>query len=178
MRSSASIKSKRGYSMQWWDFVLLALSVGSTIFSLIGAYKSNAYYKKSKQLTMYAGTNSAFIESQKIISTMTQMLKLASSNKRRGKDYASEIGLCGESIKTAINRIRETMPVKDFIEINDLLRSQEPRVEEYIDSFITGAVLVEEKLVIGDDFNRCHQIFCDMQLLIRQKIERIAEELK
>ncbi|MBU3101703.1 MULTISPECIES: hypothetical protein [Clostridium] len=62
--------------MKWWDYIISAISAVGTIFSLIGAYKSNVYYQNSKQLTIYANTNSAFIESQKIITTLTEMLKL------------------------------------------------------------------------------------------------------
>jgi hypothetical protein len=40
--------------MNWWDYVITAVSVLCTIFSIIGAYKSVAYYKKSKQLTIYS----------------------------------------------------------------------------------------------------------------------------
>lgn len=69
MRLSDIIKNQEGYSMNWWDYVLIAISALCTFFSIIGAYKSNAYYKKSKQLSIYANTNVAFIESQKIIST-------------------------------------------------------------------------------------------------------------
>jgi hypothetical protein len=65
--------------VSWWDYVLITISASCTIFSIIGAYQSNAYYKKSKQLTMYANTNIAYIESQKIIATLTEMLKLGNS---------------------------------------------------------------------------------------------------
>ncbi|WP_156922745.1 hypothetical protein [Desulfitobacterium metallireducens] len=41
-----------------------------------------------------------------------------------------------------------------------MLNSQQTKVETYIDSFITGAALVDEKLIIDDDFNTCQQTFC------------------
>lgn len=164
--------------MNWWDYVLTAISVGCTAFSIIGAYKSNAYYKKSKQVTIFANTNIAYIESQKIIATLTEMLKLANSARKRGTNYVKEVSQNGENIKISINKIRDSLPVEDFKEINDLLNSQQPKLERYIDSFITGAVLVDEKLVIDDDFNTCQQTFCNMQLLIKKKLENISEELK
>lgn len=160
--------------MNWWDYV----SVGCTFFSIIGAYKSNAYYKKSKQLTIYANTNIAYIESQKIIATLTEMLKLGNSTRKRGTNYIKEVSQNGENIKISINKIRESLPVKDFTEINELLNSQQQKVEKYIDSFITGTVLVDEKLVIDDNFNKCQQTFCEMQLLIKKKLENISEKLK
>lgn len=161
-----------------WDGVLTIIGAGCTILSIIGAYKSNIYYKKSKQLTIYANTNIAYIESQKIIATLTEMLKLGNKTRKRGTNYIKEVSQNGESIKSSINKIRESLPVEDFNEINELLNSQQPKVEAYIDSFITGAVLVNEELVIGDDFNICQQAFCEMQLLIKKKLEIIGEKLK
>ncbi len=164
--------------MNWWDYLINGIVVLCTVFSIIGAYKANVYYKKSKQLTIYANTNTAYIESQKIIATLTEMLKLGSSLRKRGTNYIREVSQNGENIKTSLNKIRESLPVDDFKEINELLNSQQPKVEAYIDTFITGTVLVDEKLVIDDDFNKCQQTFCDMQLLIKKKLENISEKPK
>lgn len=164
--------------MSWCDYAITAIGAVCTGFSIFGAYKSNAYYKKSKQLTIYANTNIAYIESKKIIATLTEMLKLGNITRKRGTNYVKEVSQNGESIKTSINRIRECLPVEDFKEINELLNSQQPKVEAYIDSFITGAVLVDETLIIDDDFNKCQQTLCDMQLLIKRKLENISENVK
>ena len=40
-----------------FDIILTIVSAICTVVSLIGAYKSIKYYKKSKQLTVYANTN-------------------------------------------------------------------------------------------------------------------------
>ena len=163
--------------MNWWDYVITVVSVLCTIFSIIGAYKSVVYYKKSKQLTIYSNTNMAYIESQKIISTLTEMLKLSNNTRKRGTNYIREVSQNGEYIKTSINKIRESLTVDDCKEINELLNSQQIKVDVYINSFITGAVLVDEKFVIDDDFNKCQQAFCDMQLLIKRKLENIADKV-
>lgn len=164
--------------MNWWDFVFIGISAVCTFFSINGAKKSNTYYKKSKQLTIYANTNIAYTESRKIITTLTELLKLANIKTKRGTNYIRSISKYGESIKTSINKIRESLPVEDFNEIKLLLNDQEPKVEEYIDSLITGTVLNEEMLLIDDDFNVCQQIFCDIQVLIKKKLELISEKLK
>lgn len=163
--------------MNWWDYVITAVSVLCTFFSIMGAYKSVVYYKKSKQLTIYSNTNMAYIESQKIISTLTEMLKLANSTRKKGTNYIREVSQNGECIKTSINKIRESLPADDCKEINELLNSQQIKVDVYINSFITGAVLVDEKFVIDDDFNKCQQAFCDMQLLIKRNLENIADKV-
>lgn len=65
-----------------------------------------------------------------------------------------------------------------YIEIKNILKIQEFNVEQYIDSFISGAVLVDEKFEIDDEFNLCQQAFCNMQLFIKKKYEILGEELK
>lgn len=94
------------------------------------------------------------------------------------RNYIKEVSENGENIKNSINKIRESLPVEDSKEINQLLNSQQSKVEKYIDSFITGAVLVNESFVIDDDFNKCHEKFCEMQFLIKEKLENIGEKLK
>ena len=82
------------FKMNWWDYLLTGLSVLCTSFSILGAYKSNKYYRKSKALTNYANTNIAYIESQKIVSILTEILKLANNSRRqRGTNYLKEVSL-------------------------------------------------------------------------------------
>lgn len=160
--------------MHWWDWLDIVL----VIISGIGAWKSWAYYNKSKELTIYAKTNIAFIESKTIIATLTEMLKLSNNTKKRGTNYIKEVSKNGEIIKNSITKIRENIPVKDWNDINKLLDSQEIKVEAYIDSFITGSALVNDKLIIDDNFNKCQQKFCELQILLKKKIEDISEKLK
>ena len=64
-----------------FDIILSIVSALCTVVSLIGAYKSIKYYKKSKQLTLYANTNVSLVEVQKIIATFTEILKLANTTR-------------------------------------------------------------------------------------------------
>lgn len=164
--------------MDWLNIILTTISAVCTGFSIKGSYESNVYYKKSKQLTIYANTNIAYMESQKIIATLLEMQKLSNITRKRGTNYIKEVSKNGVNIQNSINKIRESMPVEDFTEIKELLNSQQQKVEKYIDSFITGTVLVEEKLVLDDNFYECYQTFCEMQLLIKRKLEYISENLK
>lgn len=154
------------------------INVVLTIVSGFGAWKSVAYYKKSKQITIYANTNIAYIECQKIIETFPNMLRLANVRNRRGINHINEICQNGQQIKISINKIRENMAVKDFEEIKKILNSDELKVEMYIDSFITGSVLVDNELIIDDKFNLCQEKFYEMQSLIKMKLEDISENLK
>jgi hypothetical protein len=173
------INEQGGYKLNWWDYVLIVVSALCAIGSIIGAVRANIYYKKSKQLTLYAHTNVAYIEAQKITAALTELLKLSNSTfKKRGVSNIREISRIGENIKTSLNKIRDSLPASDVENIGILLNSRHQRAEEYIDSFITGTVLVDENIVIGNDFNSCQQKFYDLQLLLKRRLEEIAEKIK
>lgn len=159
------------------DIVLTIVSAVCTFFSILGAVRSNIYYRKSKQLTMYANTNVAFM-AQKIIATFPELLKLANNTRKRGTNSVKEVAKHGENIKKSINKIRESLPVEDYKEIQELLNTRELKVEEYIDSFITGEVLVDEKFVFDAKFTKCQNKFYEIQLLLKKKLEELSEKLK
>lgn len=160
--------------MNWWDWLDIVFVIGSGL----GAWRSCAYYRKSRELTIYAKTNIAYIESKTIIATLIEILKLSNNTRKRGTNYAKEVSRNGEIIKNSIIKIRENLLVKDWEDINKLLDSQEIKVETYIDSFITGSVLVNDKLIIDDNFTKCEQKFYELQILLKKKIETISEKLK
>lgn len=62
VRFSFIIRRRGAFNFSWWDYLINGIGLVGTFFSLIGAYKANVYYKKSKQLTIYANTNIAFME--------------------------------------------------------------------------------------------------------------------
>lgn len=160
------------------DIVLTIVSAICTVFSILGAVRSNIYYRKSRQLTMYANTNVAFMETQKIIAAFPELLKLANNTRKRGTNSVKEVAKHGENIKKSINKIRESLPVEDYKEIQELLNTRELKVEEYIDSFITGEVLVDEKFVSDAKFTKCQNKFYEIQLLLKKKLEELSEKLK
>ena len=160
--------------MDIWLIINLVL----TIISGYGAFRSVAYYKKSKQITIYANTNIAYIESKKIIETFNKILRLANPRTRRGINYVKEIAKNGTEIQSSITKIRENMSVEDFEEIKKILNSDELKVERYINSFISGSVLLNNELIIDSDFNLCQEKFYEMQTLNKKKLEDTEEKLK
>jgi len=160
------------------DTILTIISALCTGISLIGAYKSIKYYKKSKQLTIYANTNVCFTETQKIIATFTEILKLSNPSRlHRGTNTAKQLASYGESIRGSMNIIREKLPVEDFREVEKYLSSSVVRVDAYIDSFISGAILTEDKLIIDEKFNQCQQQFYDIQQILKHKLEEVEAKL-
>ena len=165
--------------MNWWGYLLTGLSVLCTAFSILGAYKSNKYYRKSKALTNYANTNIAYIESQKIVSILTEILKLANNSRRqRGTNYLKEVSEYAEKIKNSINKIRDSLPPDDCKEIFDLLNSGENRVERYFDSLIAGTAFPDQKFMLDEQFYTCQTAVHNMQLLLKEKLDSTGEKLK
>ncbi len=68
------------------------------------------------------------------------------------------------------------MPVEDYKKIQELLNTRELKVEEYIDSFITGEVLVDDKFVSDDKFSKCQNKFYEIQLLLKKKLEELSQK--
>lgn len=161
-----------------FDIILTIVSAICTVVSLIGAYKSIKYYKKSKQLTVYANTNVSLVEVQKIISTFTEILKLANTARsQRGTNLAKQLATHGEGIRDSINVLREKLSVEDFKLIEGQLSSREIKVEAYIDSFISGDILTEGKLAIDYKFNLCQQKFYNIQQILKKRLEEVEEKL-
>lgn len=161
-----------------FDVILSIVSALCTVVSLIGAYKSIKYYKKSKQLTLYANTNVSLVEVQKIIATFTEILKLANTTRpQRGVNLSKQLEAHGETIRESINVLREKLSVEDFRLIEGQLISKEMKVEMYIDSFISGEILDDGKLVIDDRFNRCQQKFYNIQQILKKRLEEVEEKL-
>ena len=161
-----------------FDAILTIVSALCTVVSLIGAYKSVKYYKKSKQLTVYANTNVSLVEVQKIVATFTEILKLANTARaQRGTNLAKQLASHGESIRDSINVLREKLSVEDFKLVEEQLSSREIKVGAYIDSFISGDILVDGKLTIDYKFNFCQQKFYKIQQLLKKRLEEVEEKL-
>ncbi|WP_394897705.1 hypothetical protein [Clostridium butyricum] len=162
--------------MDIWDSV----GIASTVISIGGAYKSWHYYKRSKDVTIYGNTQIALVESEKIINYLNEMMKL-SNGKLMKKGVATlfkQVCSYGEEIKKSLDEIRKVMPTKDFKDIEKLLDSQEIEIVKYVSTFIQGTIIVDEKLVIDDNFHLCMKRFSEMHILIKEKLEAQGEKLK
>lgn len=165
--------------MKWWDYILVAISALCTIFSIVGAVKSNKYFKKSKELTIYANTNVAYIEIEKIITTLTSMLKFENPTRtKRGFNALRLVSENAESIKYSLNTLRKNLSDKDYQLIQGLLSPNGINVEQYLDSIITGSAFPDGIIIWNNNFNTCQQTFREMQIQIKSRLDIIQESLK
>ena len=108
----------------------------------------------------------------------TEILKLANTTRpQRGINLSKQLEAHGETIRESINLLREKLSVEDFRLIEGQLISKEMKVEMYIDSFISGEILDDGKLVIDDRFNRCQQKFYNIQQILKKRLEEVEEKL-
>ena len=62
--------------MSVWDVALTIINVILAIISGIGAYNSVKYFRKSKNLTIFAQTNKALVEVQKMLIKLPEAQEL------------------------------------------------------------------------------------------------------
>lgn len=161
------------------DYVFTGISALCTIASIIGARKSNKYYKKSKNLTLFANSNVAYLESQKIIDTFTQLLKLTNSKiPSRGTNTPRIVSQYGENIKTSLSVIREKLTADDVDKIEAILQKSTINIPRYIDSIIACAVLKDGKFALDDDFNKTQEAFYEVQKNLKSQSEKLEDTIK
>lgn len=99
--------------MDFWNGV----GIASTVISIVGAFKSWHYYKRSKDVTIYGNTQIALVESEKIINYLNEMMKL-SNNKIARKGVATlfrQVCSYGEKIKKSLDEIRKVIDRKSVV---------------------------------------------------------------
>lgn len=160
-----------------FDTVLTVISILCTIVSSIGAYKSVKYYKKNKQLTIYAHKNVAYSEIKKVIDTMTEILKQASLQQGRGVNQKRELSRLGVSIKKSLDKIREQLSNENCDTIINTLNSN--KVRDYIESLITSPVVPNPTIdtEAWERFRDCEMAFYNVQNEIKKKLDESEEKL-
>ena len=161
------------------DYAFTGIGALCTGASIIGAWKSNKYYKKSKNLTLFANSNVAYLESQKIIDTFTQLLKLTNSKiPPRGTNIPKVVSQYGENIKTSLSVIREKLTANDVNKIEEILQQSNINISRYIDSIIACTVLEDGKFLLDDDFNKAQEAFYEVQKYLKSRTEQLEDTIK
>lgn len=161
------------------DYVFTGIGALCTVASIIGACKSNKYYKMSKNITLFANSNVAYLESQKIIDTFTQLLKLTNPKiPQRGTNIPRVVSQYGEDIKTSVSVIKEKLTTDDVEKIEAILQKSTINISRYIDSIIACATLKDGKFVLDDDFNKAQEAFYEVQKYLKSRSEKLEDTIK
>ena len=164
--------------MMWWDYVLTGISVLCTVVSIIGAYRANLYYKKSKNISILVKTKDSLSESKVILESMGEILKLSNTMLARGKNISKMVSEQGQIINKALIRIKELEGFADNKKIDAILKTKDFNAQDYINSLISGKVICDGTICIDNEYTNCYQIFENLQLFLKQRMEEQEEKLK
>lgn len=149
-----------------------------TLASIWGAQKSIKYYKKSRNLTLFANNNVAYSESQKIVDLFSQLLKFTKTRTRpRGSNIPKAVSQCGEDIRKSLSIIRDKVSAEDYDEIEKILHSTCYDVEKYIDSIIMCSVLENDVFEVDDKYNNAREAFKNVNRFLKRRAEILEETI-
>lgn len=157
---------------------MTGINIVCTVVSILGALRSALYYKKSKTISIYADTNSAYLEIKNILNTFNEILSLVSTPQGKGKNKRIEIKEKYMFIKETMDIIRDNLTAKDNEILNELLNSNKFNLDKYLDSFIVNSNSIDIDNIINDDFYKCQKVFREIQLLMKSNLEKLSEKLK
>ena len=158
--------------------IMTGINIVCTGASFLGAAKSVLYYKKSKTISIYTNTNSAYLEIKNILNTFNEILSLVSIPQGKGKNKKIEIQKKYMFIKEKMDIIRDNLTAKDNKILNELLNSNKFNLDKYLDSFIVNSNSIDIDNIINDDFYKCQKVFREIQLLMKSNLEKLSEKLK
>ena len=117
------------------DVVLTIINVILAVVSALGAWNSIKYFRKSKNLTIFAQTNKALVEVQKMLIKLPEALSASNSSRRGKKGLSLHNTLCdiGKELNANLTEINSNIPT----EYSDAIRQLQNK-----DGFILQALLI------------------------------------
>ncbi len=162
------------------DIIILVINMILAVISGIGAFKSIKYYKKNKELTIYAQTADIIEEVNGMLAILPQALEISTrkvKNQGRGTNYNTEIIGCGKKLVEHYQIIEKNIPMRYYDKLRRILKEGNFDFLKYINSYVSGSVLTNEGLD-HNDFAKCQDRLVELQRFLREERERIEEKLK
>ena len=150
--------------MSVWDVALTIINVILAIISGIGAYNSVKYFRKSKNLTIFAQTNKALVEVQKMLIKLPEALSSSNSSRRGKKGLSLHNALCdiGQELNVNLTEINSNIPAEYSGELRQLQNKDGFNLQTYINSYISGDA-VKDNGIDSEDFNSCQAKLLEIQ---------------
>lgn len=161
------------------DIVLTIINVILAVISGVGAYKSLKYFRKSHNLTIYAQTNKALIEIQKMLIKLPEALSASNRVMRGRKGFSLHNTLCniGQELNSSLIEIRSSLPSEYTQEFGRLQDDTSFSLQKYINSLISGEAVTENGLDL-DKYNLCQNRLMTLQDNLKRWISETEEKLK
>lgn len=161
------------------DVVLTIINVILTVVSAFGAWKSIKYFRKSKNITIFAQTNKALVEVQKMLIKLPEALSASNSSRRGKKGLSLHNTLCdiGQELNANFAEINANIPAKYLDAIRQLQNKDGFDLQVYINSYISGEA-VQNNGIDSDDFNVCQATLLKIQDYLKIVARETEEKLK
>ena len=165
--------------MESVDVIITVINVILAVASSIGAYNSIKYFKKSHNLTIYAQTNNALVEIQKMLIKLPEALVASNVSNRNKKGFSLENTICsiGHELMNSLTEIRSSIPQEYSDEFKELENEASFQLQRYLNSYISGEAITESG-ISSLEYNLCQTRLVDMQDFLKKKTSEIAEKLK
>ena len=161
------------------DVILTIINVILAIVSGLGAYNSVKYFRKSKNLTIFAQTNKALVEIQKMLIKLPEALSASNSSRRGKKGLSIHNTLCdiGKELNANLTEINSNIPADYSNKIRQLQNKDAFNLQRYINSYISGEA-VSDNGIDSEKFNVCQARLLEMQDFLKKTALEIEEKLK
>lgn len=165
--------------MGMWDVVLTVINVILAIISGFGAYSSVKYFRKSKNLTIFAQTNKAIVEVQKMLIKLPEALSASNSSRRGKKGLSLHNTLCeiGQELNANLTEINSNIPAEYSGKLRQLKNKDDFDLQKYINSYISGDA-VKDNGIDSEEFNVCQARLLEMQDYLKKVALETEEKLK
>lgn len=165
--------------MGMFDVVLIIINVILAIISGIGAYNSVKYFRKSKNITIFAQTNKALVEVQKMLIKLPEALSSSNSSRRGKKGLSLHNTLCdiGQELNANLTEINSNIPAEYSGKLRQLQNQNGFNLQTYINSYISGDV-VRDNGIDSEDFNACQARLLEIQDYLKKVVWETEEKLK
>lgn len=116
------------------DIVLTIINVILAVISGVSAYNSLKYFRKSHNLTIYAQTNKALIEIQKMLIKLPEALSASNMGMRGKKGFSLQNTLCniGQELNSSLIETRSSLPSEYTQEFGRLQDDTSFSLQKYI----------------------------------------------
>ena len=161
------------------DVILTIVNVILAIVSGLGAYKSLKYFRKSKNLAIFAQTNKALVEVQKMLMKLPDALSASNSSRRGRKGLSLHNTLCdiGKELNTNLTGINSNIPAEYSDNIRQWQNKDGFNLQTYINSYISGDA-VKDNGIDSEDFNVCQERILEIQDYLKKAAMETEEKLK
>ena len=161
------------------DIIMTIVNVIITAVSLWGAHNSLKYYNKSKALSAHTNVNKALVEIEKMLNKLPEALTATNKNRQnsRGMNLVKIICNIGNDLHGSYNEIRSCTPIEFSADLFELEKQDEFELLKYINSYISGEVLKDNKLN-STEYALCQKRLMAMQEFLKTKLDEVGEKLK